>query len=152
MVPTLSVALAVEDVERASRFYQQLGFRETFTIPGPGGGLAVAILSTGTSQLLLGPLDEPHYESEARAALIRTGPRGLGMTLMLLVEDLAAIYDLVREQGLPILLEPVDEYYGDRVFFFLDPFGFEWKIAQQIETLSEDEVYRRATGTERAGG
>ena len=149
MAPTLSVALAVDDVERASRFYQHLGFRETFTIPGPDGGLAVSILNTETSQLLLGPLDEPHYESEERAALIRTGPRGLGMTLLLQVQDLGAIYDRVREQGLPILLEPVDEFYGDRVFFFLDPFGYEWKIAQQIETVSEDVVYRRATGHER---
>jgi hypothetical protein len=50
------------------------------------------------------------------------------------------------ESALTILQKPLDEYYGDRVFFFLDPFGYEWKIVQLIEDVSRDEVHRRATG------
>lgn len=50
------------------------------------------------------------------------------------------------ERALTILQEPLDEYYGDRVFFFLDPFGYKSKIAQQIEDVSRDEVHRTATG------
>jgi uncharacterized glyoxalase superfamily protein PhnB len=34
----------------------------------------------------------------------------------------------------------VDEFYGDRVFMFLDPFGYEWKISQPIAKVSADEV------------
>jgi uncharacterized glyoxalase superfamily protein PhnB len=45
---------------------------------------------------------------------------------------LAAIYEFARSNGLQILSEPTDEYYGDRVFFFIDPFGYEWKISQPI--------------------
>ena len=48
-------------------------------------------------------------------------------------EDFAAIYEMVRDRKLEILAEPVDEFYGDRVFFFLDPFGYEWKISQMYE-------------------
>jgi uncharacterized glyoxalase superfamily protein PhnB len=98
----------------------------------------------------LGPLAEPHYEAEDPTALIQAGPLGLGVTLLLEVDDLAGVYEWARERALIILQEPLDEYYADRVFFFLDPFGYEWKIAQQIEDVSRDEVHKRATGGQEA--
>jgi catechol 2,3-dioxygenase-like lactoylglutathione lyase family enzyme len=142
----MRVALAVPDVDAASAFYQELGFEEVFSIPSHNGGKAMAFLSHDESDLLLGPLTEPHYEHEDRAALIQAGPPGLGVTLLLEVDDLAEVHEWARERALTILQEPLDEYYGDRAFFFLDPFGYEWKIAQQIEDVSHDEVHRRATG------
>lgn len=57
---------------------------------------------------------------------------GIGITLILQVDNLTKIYDLVRRKMLHVLAEPADEYYGDRVFFFIDPFGYEWKISQPI--------------------
>jgi uncharacterized glyoxalase superfamily protein PhnB len=85
-------------------------------------------------------LDELHYEHEARAKKIRRGPHGLGVTLTLLVPDLQAAYQAVRRAGLEILLEPVEEFYGDRVFMFLDPDGYEWKISQTVKQVSLEEV------------
>jgi uncharacterized glyoxalase superfamily protein PhnB len=58
--------------------------------------------------------------------------RGIGITMILQVENLLNIYDFVRLEQLQVLAEPADEFYGDRVFFFLDPFGYEWKISQPI--------------------
>jgi uncharacterized glyoxalase superfamily protein PhnB len=37
-------------------------------------------------------------------------------------------------------LEPIDEFYGDRVFMFLDPDGYEWKVSQTIKQVSLEEV------------
>jgi len=90
--------------------------------------------------LLLGRLDELHYEHPVRAKKIRKGPHGLGVTLTLLVPDLQKVYEAVKNAGLEILLEPVDEFYGDRVFMFLDPDGYEWKISQTIRQVSPEEV------------
>ncbi len=146
----MRVALAVPDVDAASAFYQELGFEEVFSIPSHNGGTAMAFLSHGGADLLLGPLAEPHYEAEDRTALIQAGPPGFGVTLLLEVDDLAGVYEWARERALTILQEPLDEYYGDRVFFFLDPFGYEWNIAQQIEDVSRDEVHKRATGGQEA--
>ena len=56
----------------------------------------------------------------------------MGITMILQVDNLASVYDFVRREQLEVLAEPCDEYYGDRVFFFLDPFGYEWKISQPI--------------------
>lgn len=54
---------------------------------------------------------------------------------------------MIRGEQVEILLEPVDEFYGQRVCIFIDPYGYEWKLNQTVETIDRDEVVRRATGT-----
>jgi uncharacterized glyoxalase superfamily protein PhnB len=137
----LGAVLGVKDIEQASQFYQKtLGFQQMFALPGADRQLTIAVLKYKTSTLLLGRLDELHYEHKARAKKIRKGPHGLGITLTLLVPDLQKIYQAAKKAGVEILLEPVDEFYGDRVFMFLDPDGYEWKISQTIKQVSLDEV------------
>jgi uncharacterized glyoxalase superfamily protein PhnB len=132
--------LAVKDIEQASRFYQTLGFQQQFALPNADGQLTIAVLTVGASALLLGRLDELHYEHAVRARKIRKGPHDLGATLTLLVPDLHKVYTAVQKAGLEILLEPIDEFYGDRVFMFLDPDGYEWKVSQTIKQVSVEEV------------
>jgi uncharacterized glyoxalase superfamily protein PhnB len=136
----MGAVLGVKDIEQASRFYETLGFQQQFALPRADGQLTLAVLNLGASTLLLGRLDELHYEHEVRARKIRRGPHGLGVTLTLLVVDLQKVYSAVQRAGLEILLEPVDEFYGDRVFMFLDPDGYEWKISQTIKQVSLEEV------------
>jgi uncharacterized glyoxalase superfamily protein PhnB len=136
----LGAHLAVKDIEQASRFYQTLGLQQQFALPNADGQLTIAVLTFGASTLLLGRLDELHYEHEVRARKIRRGPHGLGTTLTLLVPELHKVYTVVQKAGLEILLEPTDEFYGDRIFMFLDPDGYEWKISQTIKQVSLDEV------------
>jgi uncharacterized glyoxalase superfamily protein PhnB len=136
----LGTVLAVADMEKAIRFYENLGFAPEGALPGADGRLIVAFLRFGASLMLLGRLDELHYEHAARARAIRNGPPGLGVTLTLLVPDLETVYRAVRDAGVEILLEPVEEFYGDRVFMFLDPEGYEWKISQRIHYVSPEAV------------
>jgi uncharacterized glyoxalase superfamily protein PhnB len=132
--------LGVRDIEQASRFYQTLGFQQQFALSRADGQLTLAVPNYESSALLLGRLDELHYEHKVRARKIRKGPHGLGVTLTLLVPDLQKVYTAVKKAGVEILLEPVDEFYGDRVFMFLDPDGYEWKISQTIKQVSLEEV------------
>lgn len=132
--------IAVKDIEQATRFYQTLGFQQQFALPRANGQLTLAVLNFGSSTLLLGRLDELHYEHKVRAKQIRKGPHGLGVTLTLLVPDLMKVYKAVKKAPLEILLQPVDEFYGDRVFMFIDPDGYEWKISQTIKQVSLEEV------------
>jgi uncharacterized glyoxalase superfamily protein PhnB len=142
-VPALSpmgAVLLVADIEQASRFYQALGFQQESALPNSSGQLTIAFLHFGSSTLRLGRLDELHYENKVRGKQILKGPHGLGVVLTLLIPDLAKVYNAVKEVGLEILLEPVDEFYGDRVFMFLDPDGYEWKISQTIMQVNPEEV------------
>jgi uncharacterized glyoxalase superfamily protein PhnB len=137
----LGAVLGVKDIEQASRFYQRtLGFQQQFTLTRSDGQLTLAVLYCGSSALLLGRLDELHYEHKDRARKIRKGPHGLGITLTLLVTDLEKVYKEVTKAGVEVLLEPMEEFYGDRVFMFVDPDGYEWKISQTIKEVSLDEV------------
>ena len=134
-VSSLIPVLAVEDIQEAIAFYSHLGFREVFSIPDESGKLAHAHLQKGDSALFLGRLDVSHYRGHERAETIkgsRSIDRGIGITLILQVDNLASVYEFVCREKLEVLAEPLDEYYGDRVFFFLDPFGYEWKISQPI--------------------
>ncbi|MCW5559296.1 MAG: VOC family protein [Verrucomicrobiae bacterium] len=132
-VPPLIPVLTVERIEDAIEFYKALGFSEVFSIPDESGRIVHAHLRKDESALFLGRLDISHYAGHPRASMIASSPvgqRGTGITLILQVEDLAAVFEFVQSRKLQVLAEPVDEYYGDRVFFFLDPFGYEWKISQ----------------------
>jgi len=134
-VQSVIPVLAVEDIQKAIAFYSHLSFREVFSIPDQNGKLIHAHLRKGDSALFLGRLDTSHYPSHRRDETIRGSRsinRGIGITLILQVDNLASVYDFVRREKLEVLAEPADEYYGDRVFFFLDPFGYEWKISQPI--------------------
>ena len=134
-VPTVIPVLAVDDIQKAIVFYSQLGFSEVFSIPDQSAKRAHAHLRKGDGSLFLGRTDVSHYPGHRRAETIkgsRSIDRGIGITLILQVDNLASVYDFVRRERLEVLTEPVDEYYGDRVFFFLDPFGYEWKISQPI--------------------
>src|SRR5262249_16096192 len=113
--------LAVRDIEQASRFYQTLGLQQQLALPRARAHLTLPVLNFGARTLLLGRLDELHYEHEVRARNIRRGPHGLETTLTLLVPDLRKIYTAVQEAGLEILLEPIDEFYGDRSSCFSTP-------------------------------
>ena len=134
-IPTVIPVLAVEDIEAALVFYAQLGFHLEFSIPDATGRLVHAHLCKGGSVIFLGRKEVSHYAGQPRAEALRNSrpaERGMGITLILQVDDLTPIYDFVRSQSLEVLAEPQDEYYGDRVFFFLDPFGYEWKVSQPL--------------------
>lgn len=136
----LGMVLHVADIAESSRFYATLGFVQTGAFPRADGRLTVAFLAYGTSMMLLGRRDELHYENGHRAQLIRRGPLGLGAVLTLRVPDIDPIYRAVRAAGLEVVLEPVDEFYGDRVFMFLDPDGYEWKISQTLAAVDRSDV------------
>lgn len=134
-IPSVIPVLSVEDVETAIAFYAHLGFRNEFSIPDQTGRLVHAHLRKDDSAVFLGRLDVSHYAGQTRAEAVKNSrppERGMGIAIILQVDNLARIYDFVRREQLEVLAEPCDEYYGDRVFFFVDPFGYEWKISEPI--------------------
>ena len=66
--------------------------------------------------------------------------RGLGVKLNLRVADLASAYRSCRAAGCTITSEPREEFWGERVFTFLDPFGYEWELAELVVPLSPQQM------------
>lgn len=61
----------------------------------------------------------------------------------LYVADVDATYRNAIEAGATSMMEPSDQFYGDRTAGVRDQFGNEWWIGTHIEDLSAEELHRR---------
>lgn len=64
--------------------------------------------------------------------------------LYLYVEDVDAAYKRALEAGAAAVMEPADQFYGDRNGGVKDPSGNLWWLATRKEQLSDEEVQERA--------
>jgi uncharacterized glyoxalase superfamily protein PhnB len=65
-------------------------------------------------------------------------------TLYLYVDDTDETFKRALAAGAKSLMEPADQFYGDRNGGVEDAFGNWWWIATRIEEVSEEELQRRA--------
>jgi uncharacterized glyoxalase superfamily protein PhnB len=126
------VGLRVADVEEAAGFYRGLGFAQVGSVPGPDDVPVMTILEREGVMLICDALVGMPFPDSQRERQIQAGPRGLGVAIGLGVDDLAETYGYCQGAGCAITGEPQDEPWGDRVFEFIDPFGYLWEISQPI--------------------
>lgn len=62
----------------------------------------------------------------------------------LYVNDTNATYNRALQAGATSIMEPADQFYGDRMAGVKDAFGNTWWIATHIEDLSPEELNKRA--------
>jgi uncharacterized glyoxalase superfamily protein PhnB len=127
--------LRVGDVPAAMRFYGGLGFEEAGEVPNPDGEPVMAIRKWGDVLLIADALVSMPFPDSQRERQIQRGPRGLGVVIGLMVDDLDATYAYCIEEGCEITCEPMSEAWGVRVFVCLDPFGYEWEFSQPIAEM-----------------
>jgi PhnB protein len=68
----------------------------------------------------------------------------------LYVEDTDAVYRKALAAGATSVMEPADQFYGDRNAGVKDPSGDLWWIATHIEDVTPEELARRAAAREQA--
>jgi uncharacterized glyoxalase superfamily protein PhnB len=132
----LRVGLRVDVVADAVRFYGGLGFEPVGSVPGPDGEPVFAILRLAGSSLIVDAVEGMPFPDSDRERQVRAGPRGLGVVVGLVVENVDATHAYFVEQGCAITCEPMDEVWGDRVFSGIDPFGYEWECSHPIADVS----------------
>lgn len=140
----IGVNLRVPNIEEAARFYERIGFTQVMALPGPDGKWAFCMLNFGNSVIMLGPREQPNYPDKARERQHQKGPYSLGISLYLNVPDLASAYRACKNNGCKIVIEPMDEFWGDRSFTCVDPYGYEWQIAQTMRQLTPAEMAEAA--------
>ena len=65
-------------------------------------------------------------------------------SLYLYVQDVDAVYQRALQAGATSLMEPADQFYGDRSAGVQDPVGNQWWIATHQEDVAPDDMLERA--------
>jgi PhnB protein len=69
---------------------------------------------------------------------------GSPVSIMLYVEDVDTLAQQATSAGVKVLRPVEDQFYGDRMGTFSDPFGHIWHIATHKEDVPPEEMRRRA--------
>jgi PhnB protein len=73
---------------------------------------------------------------------------GSPVTVHVYVEDVDAVFARALELGATVARPVEDQFYGDRLGQFVDPWGHRWSVASHVEDVSEEEMGRRAAELE----
>lgn len=128
---TVTPYLVVDDVARLIAFIEQaFGARETHRTKGPDGTIRHAEAQIGDSRVMMGQARDPWKPMPA--------------AIYLYVPDTDATYQRAVAAGGKSLMEPANQFYGDRNAGVADPMGNYWWIGTHVEDVSPEELERRA--------
>jgi PhnB protein len=135
---TVSPALAVENAEEAIDFYARaFGAKERMRMPSPDGRIAHAELEISGAIVML---SDKFPQSACQT------PKELGGTtvaIFFFVDDVDSVVQDAADAGATVLMQPEDQFWGDRLGQVVDPFGNVWQIATRIEDLTPVEIEAR---------
>ena len=132
--------LTVRGAEKALEFYAAaFGATERMRTPGPGGTIAHAEIEIGDSVIIVED-EDPQRGTKAPPA---TGLEGTPVYQFIYVEDVDATVQKAVDLGASLVRAPLDQFYGDRDGFLVDPFGHGWTVGSHVEDVSPEEMMRR---------
>jgi PhnB protein len=137
--PRVSPHLSVAGAAAAIDFYRDVfDARERLRMGPPDGTVAHAEIEIGDSVIMVGE-EIPGGRDPSPKTL-----GGSPVALFTYVEDVDEVFNRAINAGASTVQEPEDQFYGDRVAMFDDPFGHRWNVATHIEDVPPDEMERRA--------
>lgn len=136
---TITSCLIVPGVAKLIDFLKEaFGAKEALRRTRPDGAVVHAEVRIGDSRVMMG---EPMGEWKAMPCAI-----------YLYVDDADAVYKRALQAGATSLMEPADQFYGDRNAGVKDPVGNLWWIATHIEDVPPEELTKRAEAAMRQQG
>lgn len=111
-----------DDLPRTLAFYRdRLGFRVTFSFPEDDEPAFVALQLGQGAELALADVSDPEaihlHGKSVRPAT------GHGFELCVYADDVDAAVEELRTAGVPVLAEPADQPWGERMAYVEDPEG-----------------------------
>ncbi|WPU63216.1 VOC family protein [Peredibacter starrii] len=135
---SLTPYLIVNDAKKAIQFYEKVfGAKELYRMDAPNGKIGHCEIEIGDSRFMLAD------EFPERGAVAPT-QGGRAFSLVLYVPNVDEIFDEAIDNG-GVIVHPVkDQFYGDRMGTFRDPFGHEWSVGTHVEDVSPEEMDKRS--------
>jgi PhnB protein len=137
---TASPRLAFRDPAKAIEFYQRaLGAKEAFRFQ-VGDSIPHAELMIGDS-----PIDVTgEWPEGGRFSAETLGHSPISISIQ--VPDVDAFAKHAMAEGMKLVREPKDQFYGHRDATLEDPFGYSWGVFTVKEEMSAEEMHRRMKG------
>ncbi len=137
---TAAPRLAFQDPAKAIEFYTRaLGAKEKFRFE-VGGQIPHAELMVGDSTLNI----TGEWPEGGRFSIETLGNSPVWMTVQ--VPDVDAFTEHAVAEGMTMVRQPQDQFYGSRDAILKDPFGYTWSIYTIKEHMSVEEMHRRMKG------
>jgi PhnB protein len=137
---TLNVQLVVKKAQEALDFYNRAFGAETIMkLVDPQGVIVHAQIRITDTVIMLSE-ENPDYN---------LGPKSLGgssVILQLYVDDVETFVEEATTAGAQVIFPIKPQFYGDRAAKIRDPFGHEWIIATNTETLTISQIKERFEG------
>ncbi len=128
---TLTPYLAVNGASKLIDFLKRaFDAQENYCSKAPDGSVMHAQLKIKDSMLMV---------SDANGAF-----PAMPSFIYMYVENTDKVYNQAMQAGAISIMEPADQFYGDRNAGVKDPAGNMWWIATHIEDVSEEELKKRA--------
>src|SRR5271168_3385958 len=135
-----SPRLAFLDPAKAIEFYTRaLGAKENFRFQ-VGDDIPHAELSIGNSTINV----TGEWPEGGRFSAETLGNSPIWMTIQ--VPDVDAFAQHAVAEGMKMVREPRDQFYGHRDAMLQDPFGYTWTAFTVKETMPVEEMHRRMKG------
>lgn len=132
----LTSALCYREPKAALKFLEAaFGFELTMLIEDNDGKLAHAEMGFGDSLIMIGNEWTQMHKSPASIDGFNT------QTVHIHLEaDIDAHCERARAAGFEILMEPEDQFYGDRTYRCRDPEGHFWTVGAPVRSVSVDDA------------
>ncbi len=128
---TVTPYITIQNVAKLIDFLTKVfGAEERERMTRPDGSIMHAEVRIGDSLIMMG---EP-----------QAGLQAMPCALYVYVPDTDAAYRCALDAGAVSLMEPADQFYGDRNAGVKDQLGNVWWIGTHQEDVAPDEIARRA--------
>lgn len=118
--------ITVDSVDQARAFYvEKLGFTHMMGMLGHDGQLDFCTVTLAGAKIMF---NRPQTKIEGTSATSSTRP----VEFYLEVENVDAYHDQVREKRVRITDPLTDQWWGDRTFKAVDPFGYQIWFYQTV--------------------
>lgn len=133
---TLTSALCYRDPKAALKFLEAaFGFELVMLIEDGEGNLAHSEMRCGDGLIMIGSEWSQDHKSPASV-----GGKNTQTVHIHVDEDVDAHCERARAAGFEILMEPADQFYGDRTYRCRDPEGHFWTVGQTVQAVSREDA------------
>jgi len=135
---TATPYLTIKDVKAALEFYKKaFNAKEILAMPAPDGKIMHAEIKIGNSMVMMGEGWSDY------GVLSPKSIGGSGSSIYLYVRNCDRVYKRAVKAGATSVMEPADQFYGDRSAKVIDPFGHVWGINTHKEDVTPEELAER---------